>query len=79
MREGRLDGLDVGVAWGWLVGIDDVGCEVGRLVSPVCVGLDVTGAQDGLALGRLEGCRVGLAAGCRDGRRDGRLEGCLEG
>ena len=52
---GCVDGLEEGCPVGFLdgfdVGTDDVGHEVGRLVSPGIVGRDVTGLRVGLLVG----------------------------
>ena len=58
-----IDGTDDG----WLVGIELVGIDVGKLVSPVLVGLLVIGALVGLTEGCDEGCLVGWPDGCREG------------
>ena len=47
-------GLHVGFPDGRLVGLDVVGLHVGWFVSPGRVGLDVTGAWDGLVDGAVE-------------------------
>ena len=60
---GCLDGRDVG----WLVGRDELGWDVGKLVSPTFVGLDVTGCSEGRLEGLLLGLQLGWLLGCVDG------------
>lgn len=64
---GHVDGAGAGClvgSWvGWLVGLDDVGCEVGALVYPTCVGRDVMGIRLGFAVGVVDGCCVGCLEG----------------
>lgn len=79
-------GNPVGWAEGWLdgieVGLDEVGRELGALVSPGNVGRAegwIVGCREGSPVGQPKGCEVGTPTGWQEGLPLGLEKGCLVG